>query len=260
MADNMTPTPDGQNEQEDAQVRDVKLLGRGRFGKWLENFWYHYKFRTIAVLLLAVALVICIAQCAGRPKRATFNICYAGDMNLGTSMSGDTPTQVAMKKSLYPAVSRITEEDDEKKISESLSFYNYLIDDDSSYTSVLDQSRQNKQNLKSELDAASGYLFLLSESLFEDYAFSPAEREPYMVKVDDYLPADASDIRLTEDHYGVYLHSTPLGEVKGFCDLPEDTILCLRISFSVFQHDSRSQRELYAQNEALFRAMLNGDL
>lgn len=38
------------------------------FKTWCENFWYHYKFHTITVIVAVVALAVILAQCATRTK------------------------------------------------------------------------------------------------------------------------------------------------------------------------------------------------
>lgn len=36
---------------------------RVRFGKWLENFWYYYKWHTIAIIVVAIGVAIGIGSC-----------------------------------------------------------------------------------------------------------------------------------------------------------------------------------------------------
>ena len=36
---------------------------RVRFGKWLENFWYYYKWHTIAIIVVAIGVAIGIGNC-----------------------------------------------------------------------------------------------------------------------------------------------------------------------------------------------------
>ncbi len=261
MPDILTPSPED-NEQS-TEVRDVTLLGRGRTGKWLENFWYHYKFQTIAAVFLLVALAICIGSCtaAGCFTHASdtpLNVCYAGPLDFGMSMSGDTPTRIVLRDALAPTAARLLEEEDASRAADCVRVYGYTINDSSEFSTVLEQSRLNKENLRDELNTANGYIFLLSENLYRSHAFSPADKVPYMVSVAPYLPDDASAYRLTDDGYAVYLKSTPLADADGFRDLPDDTLLCLRTSFSIFKSNSKKQAAVYARYEALFRAMLDG--
>lgn len=39
---------------------------RVRFGKWLENFWYYYKWHTIAIIVVAIGVAISIGSCVNR--------------------------------------------------------------------------------------------------------------------------------------------------------------------------------------------------
>ena len=39
---------------------------RVRFGKWLENFWYYYKWHTIAIIVVAIGVAIGIGSCVNR--------------------------------------------------------------------------------------------------------------------------------------------------------------------------------------------------
>ena len=38
------------------------------FKEWVENYWYHYKWPTIIVCVLALSLTVSIAQCTARPS------------------------------------------------------------------------------------------------------------------------------------------------------------------------------------------------
>lgn len=39
---------------------------RVRFGKWLENFWYYYKWHTIAIIVVAIGVATGIGSCVNR--------------------------------------------------------------------------------------------------------------------------------------------------------------------------------------------------
>ena len=44
-----------------------------RFLKWLDNYWYHYKWRTIVILFFAVLLIVCVVQCSTVEK---YDLCH----------------------------------------------------------------------------------------------------------------------------------------------------------------------------------------
>ena len=49
--------------------------------KWLDNFWYHYKWHTIIGAVFAVFLAVCIGQMASKDKIDSY-IMYAGPIAL----------------------------------------------------------------------------------------------------------------------------------------------------------------------------------
>ena len=61
--------------------------------RWLDNFWYHYKWPTIAVLVVAILLAVTLPQC-GKSKGNSVTVTFAG----GYVMSRDE--QQALKNVL----------------------------------------------------------------------------------------------------------------------------------------------------------------
>ena len=66
------------------KMGDVKMSSP--FLSWLENFWYHYKWHTIAALFVLLVTVVMIVNCARREKYDVY-ILYAGDKAVSTSKS-----------------------------------------------------------------------------------------------------------------------------------------------------------------------------
>ena len=54
----------------------------GKFFRWLDNFWYHNKWKTIIVSFLLLTLIVCAVQFAGR-EDADIYILYAGPYKFG---------------------------------------------------------------------------------------------------------------------------------------------------------------------------------
>ncbi len=50
------------------------------FTEKIKNFWYHFKVQTIIALFLAVALAICVHQCASKPNYDAEVILYSNDV------------------------------------------------------------------------------------------------------------------------------------------------------------------------------------
>ena len=66
----------------------------------LENFWYHYKWHTIAAIFALFVIIVCTVQCASNTKY-DIQILYAGDHVFGrTSSDGSYPEYVKMSSTL----------------------------------------------------------------------------------------------------------------------------------------------------------------
>jgi hypothetical protein len=245
-APDSSPTPDASQKASDAH--EVTLLGGSRFGRWLDNYWYHYKVPTLIGLFLVVTVIFCIVQCASKPKDPDFTICYAGSADLRPTASNTIAAD--MEAALSDDVCEIIGEKDA-----TISIVNYLIRIGATDASVKSLTATNLENLVNELNVANSYLFLLDEELYNRYTVTSSGAN-YMAEVAPYL-GDNSTVELTSDGRGVYLRSTYLATLPGFAELPDDTVLCLRVKFSVSGSlNSSKQDKLYARQESLFRRML----
>lgn len=238
------PAPQsGEPDKPDFEAGDVHLVRKkGRFAIWCENVWYHYKVPIIIALVLIVALSVCIVQCAKRKPTPDYILCYAGEASLlPTKNNTIAADMTASAESLL--------ESSGQRIGNGIRIDSFQVRKGAALDSY---NQSNIENLQSELNLATAYLYLLSEHTFDVYTATQGGR--YVVPVAEYLPAD-STVEITPDGYGVYLRSTPAASLPGFCDLPDDTVLCLRIPYAAFSHGNNA-RQQFDRSEALFRAML----
>lgn len=238
------PVPQGgEPDKPDFEAGDVHLVRKkGRFAIWCENVWYHYKVPIIIALVLIVALSVCIVQCAKRKPTPDYILCYAGEASLlPTKNNTIAADMTASAESLL--------ESGGQRIGNGIRIDSFQVRKGAALDSY---NQSNIENLQSELNLATAYLYLLSEHTFEVYTATQGGR--YVVPVAEYLPAD-STVETTPDGYGVYLRSTPAASLPGFRDLPDDTVLCLRIPYAALSHGN-SARQQFDRSEALFRAML----
>ena len=238
------PAPQGgEPDKPDFEAGDVHLVRKkGRFAIWCENVWYHYKVPIIIALVLIVALSVCIVQCAKREPTPDYILCYAGEASLlPTKNNTVAADMVASAESLL--------ESSGQRIGNGIRIDSFQVRKGAALDSY---NQSNIENLQSELNLATAYLYLLSEHTFNVYTATQGGR--YVVPVAEYLPAD-STVETTPDGYGVYLRSTPAASLPGFRDLPDDTVLCLRIPYAALSHGNSARRH-FDRSEALFRAML----
>lgn len=238
------PAPQsGEPDKPDFEAGDVHLVRKkGRFAIWCENVWYHYKVPIIIALVLIVALSVCIVQCAKREPTPDYILCYAGEASLlPTKNNTIAADMTASAESLL--------ESSGQRIGNGIRIDSFQVRKGAALDSY---NQSNIENLQSELNLATAYLYLLSEHTFDVYTATQGGR--YVVPVAEYLPAD-STVETTPDGYGVYLRSTPAASLPGFRDLPDDTVLCLRIPYAALSHGNSARRH-FDRSEALFRAML----
>ena len=238
------PAPQsGEPDKPDFEAGDVHLVRKkGRFAIWCENVWYHYKVPIIIALVLIVALSVCIVQCAKREPTPDYILCYAGEASLlPTKNNTIAADMTASAESLL--------ESSGQRIGNGVRIDNWQVRKGAALDSY---NKDSIQSLQNELSTPIAYLYLLSEHTFDVYTTTQGGR--LVVPVAEYLPAD-STVEITPDGYGVYLRSTPAASLPGFCDLPDDTVLCLRIPYAAFSHGN-SARQQFDRSEALFRAML----
>ena len=119
--------------------------------KWLSNFWYHYKFRTILCLFLAVVVGVSIFEIATREKYDLKVYLY-----LSQGISDD------VERSLEETIEQIYKENSEEKNVQVINFsydpYSNNGDSKMSYASALTGEIQMKKN----------FLFITDSYRFEE--------------------------------------------------------------------------------------------
>lgn len=201
---------------------------RSPFLKKLDNFFYHYKWHTVAALFLAIVIIVCSLQTCSK-ESYDVEIMYAGPKNLNdkqtvldiqnafasfaTDTNGDGKT-VARLVAYWVDERYYTGEDEALEGADVAYFAN--------------NSLTNEKAYHDEIQAGN-----LSICLVSPYLFYQVHKEGGFMRIDEMFPElDESVYRVGEDgsvnHYAVVLANTPLGEMPGLSTLPDDTILCLR--------------------------------
>lgn len=55
-----------------------EIGAQSKFLKWLDNYWYHYKWPTIGVAFILLTLIVCLSQCASETP-TDMTVTYAGN-------------------------------------------------------------------------------------------------------------------------------------------------------------------------------------
>jgi len=200
-----------------------EIVLEGRFAKWFDNFWYHYKWVTIGIAALVIVLVICIAQACTREKKDIM-IVYAGHRSIS----------VAEQQQLNELFSTLLPEDLDQNGESVAHLSMYQIFSEEQIKEIESKKDENGKPLRvdrehntSQYSTYSSYLqtgessiYLLDPWLYEELLRSGGVRP--LSEVFSEIPKGAID------EYGIRLGDTELYEnydVLKF--LPEDTVLCL---------------------------------
>lgn len=208
----------------------------------LDNFWYHYKWRTIGVIFLAVVLAICVTQCCRREKPDVVVLyagpyCYSGveydkaksELNSvlpadyngdGQKLTGLVTYQVMTEEQLTEYKEKVGLTDTSYFTSQASSYSNYIMTGECAIL-ILDESR---------------YL-----------ALANADRLRDLNEVFPELPASAiGNYGIDFTKTALYRNSEQLGK------LPEGTVLCLLRPYVM---GNTGDKSAYAQMTAMFAAM-----
>lgn len=213
------------------EEKDKKLSGgemHSPFLAWVENFWYHYKWPFLGILLTAIVLIVCLAQCTRNGKGDDAVFMYAG----GYTMTVEERRN--MESVLKPFAEDIN--GDDRVVLGMMNFAIYTKDEIAKYDKndqahVAQLSYDNREAFDQEILAGSATLCFLSPSLFADVAKAGGLHT--VADYADALPSGAEAAMYGDVAYGVKLSSLPLYTYPGFSSLPEDTVVCLRTNTSM---------------------------
>ncbi len=218
----------------------------GDFGKWFENFWYHYKAQTIIAAVAIITVIICAVQFIGR-EVSDYYVMYAGPQVL---MLQDITYMEA-------AISEVGEDvDGNGKVSVALE-------------DIVMLSPEEQKEAQDAGAVLNGQFLQTSMKEYEQQIFGGDAMvcllSPYMYEIvhsaGGFVPLSEIFGEIPDSAYddcSVVLAKTDFGEYfNGINDLPEDTLICVRRLSSMAQFKGIKKTEAaHAANVALFRAIV----
>ena len=216
----------------DIREKDTYTCGPMTFKEKLENFWYHYKWHSIAAIFVCVALFVVVFQLATVTKY-DLNVMYAGGYRFSrTSENGEIPKYNTALESL----ARITEDyDDSGEIAIDLQDHYVLTAEEISALKAEGKGNSinesliatDYKDLNLNIIAGDYHVVFISEALFADYDKQYegglfADLTPYLENGSEYSFALGNT-------RGIYLSSLPFSRLPVIAELPEDTVVCLRV-------------------------------
>ena len=223
------------------------------FRAWLDNFWYHYKWHTIIALFVVFVVTICTLQMC-RKEESDVYVLYGGGKNISRQVEDGNFCEFDVITSSFKNITK--DYDGDGKIKPL--FYNIYLLSDSEIKAAGDDVNhsvlyQNNQEFRELMYSSPYYICLLSDELYLEYS----KTEGVFVPLASYI----GSLELNYlDEGAVYLHSEnlPFNTLPGICDLPENTVICLksRTAFST-GFGGKSSEEQFKRSEESLRALFS---
>ena len=207
--------------EEKREERQIVL--QGGFASKLENFWYHYKWPTIGILLAVIILLVCTLQTCSKEKEDIV-VLYAGPVTLSAAqtkdlarmMDGVLPEDFDRNGEKYAALStyQILSEERIKALTDKT-------DSEGNHYFVNRSANTEQYSVYTNyLKTGESSVLLLDSWLYEQ--LKSEDRLRPLSEVDGELSAHSAD------GYGIRLGDTELYQSFGVYQvLPEDTVICL---------------------------------
>ena len=240
-------------EYKEAERSDEAICAPTTFKAKLDNFWYHYKWHTIVALFVITVVTICTVQMLSVPKYDVY-VMYAGGETISRqSKDGDIPRYNQMVGGFEKFAN-----DYDGKNGATVSFSDLFIPSpeekeelgaNADYSSM----RQDIQTLNDRMSYSEYYVFLVSKYVYDQYHVR-SETEMF-APIKQYCPEDNNFV--FEGENAIYLASTDLYKLAPFSDLPEDTLICIRIK-SAFSSAFGKEKtnEYYRRAEEYLKTIL----
>ena len=225
------------DEKYDLGDSDGMNIKKGRFGTWFENFWYHYKWHTIAIFFIIIVVTICTVQMCSK-EEYDVHIIYAGSYDVrGQDSENDISAYETVQKSLNEAVRDF---DENGKVTSSLEALYMLSSQErkemeeelaemknngqGSYELNYTLLNENDSTFRDRITFSDYYVFIISEPIYNAYQ-RIEQGVPLFASLREFVNED-TEVEFLDDS-AIYLSSTEFGKLPGLCDLPENTLISL---------------------------------
>lgn len=208
--------------------------------KWLENFWYHYKWMTIIILFFATALCVCLVQCSAKSEYDMYTL-YAGPLYIGGEQS----------EQLKDAVNDHMEANRQNVCINS---FVYVSEKKRSEYEQGDAYVNQGINMQQTSDFFD-FLYTASFNMIivDSELYSMIRKEEILTPISD-ISINTSN---TYDEYAVRLYDTSLPDKYAvFKNMPEDTLLCFRKNVLIQSIANNNNKDLYEYQMNVFKKMI----
>ena len=213
-----------------------------KFKKWLENFWYHYKWPVIIGAFFVIVASVCFSQMATKESYDMY-IRYVGDNEITRESYQDIKNSFERTK---------LDANGDKKTAVAFDQVVYISDTENV---LINEMNAIAKDTLSALVAQSYYIYLMDTAAYEVYADYGAFEE-----LGKIFETDMSDIAY--DEYAVYFNQTEFYKNNpGMEWVDDDVILVLKIApfkMSTTPTKHAAEIESFEFHKALFKLMIEG--
>lgn len=192
--------------------------------KWLDNYWYHYKWVTIVAIFLVLVIGIGI-----------FQMCTKEDYDIDVLYTGPAILNADQKRDLAAAFASVMSDDynDDGEKTVMINDITVLSDDqlEEKKAEAAAESDWVYYDYKNRENAINNVTTLITTGetvicLMDDYMYQKYKSQNAFLPLSDLFE---SVPEYALDEYSVYLSDTPFGKYFSACmALPADTLLCIR--------------------------------
>lgn len=229
--------------KKDKEYTEGIAIKKTGFLRWLDNFWYHYKWHTIATVFILIVLSVCLVNCVNNSKTDDAIFTYAGPKeffsnpkekqnvegvltNLSKKVYGeDAEIEIALNSFLIYSEEQIKEIESEHFISET-----EKLKVDTAFNTG------ESQRLDEYLQTGESYILMLDPSIYDRFIGDNGTTERLVPLSEIYGEAPEG----ANDNYSVRLGDTSIyRNITELQCLPEDTLLCIhhRLLISVMSQE-----------------------
>lgn len=227
----------------------------------LANFWFHYKWHTIVSVVVVLLISVIVTQFIGRTKY-DITVIYAGGYRFSRleTDGAQSPYQTA-----FESLERVASDyDGNGETNVHLEDFYYLTDEEiAAYeaegkTVNYQKLKEDRDNFHNTVKTGGACLLLLSSALYDELYFDSAFPDGGLfVDLSKLLSASGAEGYKYhgEGNRAVYLNSLKFSSLPIIEDLPDDTVVCLRIEtegFGGIGSNSKAYQNSVAMIKSLF--------
>ena len=201
--------------------------------KWLENYFYHYKWQTLIALVFIVTFAVGISQVAVETKSYDVNVLYAGtaylqksehDKIAGVIKKAATDTAEALGENEYSAEDKkvnfqMMVYQSEARIAELKEEYKARGEE---YTYDPMENKRVFTTFQNQLISGDTVIMILDPELYGSAADNGA-----LYTVDEILAREVKGV--TDDGFGIVIGESGLLEkYPEFSVIPENSVICFK--------------------------------